>query len=54
MATEIMNILGGKMIIFKDKLGTVCWTAQAISEILHILKIREIIVLRHNSYTFNI
>ncbi len=25
MATAIMNTLGGKMIISKDKLGTVCW-----------------------------
>ncbi len=28
MATSIMNTLGGKMIISKNKLGTVCWTGQ--------------------------
>ncbi len=28
MATSIMNILGGKMIISDDKFGTVCWTGQ--------------------------
>ncbi len=28
MATSIMNTLGGKMIISKDKLGTVCWPGQ--------------------------
>ncbi len=28
MAISIMNTLGEKMIISKDKLGTVCWTVQ--------------------------
>ncbi len=26
MATSIMNTLGGKIIIFENKIGTVCWT----------------------------